>query len=242
MDKEQNSAEELLKIYNLIDAFLRQSHGADKNADHSYLIQHVAKTNHLVARHEPQMRAIAHLRNVIVHNPASDTISPIAYPHPKLIEDYRAIHKSLLHPQTALSIAVPGHVIYTANLKTPLSKVLKAMDKHTYTHVPIIEDHKMVGIFSENTLLSYLADSGETIILNDMTMADFKNYLPLGAHKGESFAFLPRRAELKDAYDIFAEAIKVRERIGMIFITQNGNTTEKPLGIITAWDLSAPGR
>jgi CBS domain-containing protein len=117
---------------------------------------------------------------------------------------------------------------------------MKFMDKNTFTHVPIIQNDKMVGIFSENTLLSYLVDSGETIITKDMTISDLRQFLPLSAHRGEVFAFLPRKVLLAQVYEEFNKAIKKRERIGMLFITEHGREEEKLLGIITAWDLATP--
>lgn len=98
----------------------------------------------------------------------------------------------------------------------------------------------MIGIFSENTLLGYLADNVEAIILDDMKIADFKKYLPLGSHRSEAFEFLPRSAELSSVYGVFNQAIKAHRRIGMLFVTQNGKPSEQLLGIITAWDLASP--
>lgn len=241
MSSAQNLAEELLKIYNDIDAFLRrQPDSGDRHADHSSLIRQVARHNRVVARYESEMRAAAQLRNIIVHNPLSETASPLAMPHIELVNRYGEIRMALLHPASALSIAVPASQIYTATLETPLRQVLKDMNDNIFTHVPIIKNNQMIGIFSENALLSYLADNSDVIILGDMTMEAFKQYLPLKAHKGEHFEFLPRRASLADVYTVFNRAIKVRRRIGMLFITEHGKHYEKPLGIVTAWDLASP--
>lgn len=239
MSKDDNSVNDLLKIYNQVDAFLRKQPKSDRNAEHSYLIQLVAKTNNIVAKYESELRAVAQLRNSIVHNPMAENISPIAYPNPVVVNRYRTIYAAMLKPRLALSIAVPASNIYSSTLESSLNKVLKDMNDNIFTHVPIIEDSKMIGIFSENTLLNYLADNAEAIILDDMTIADFKDYLPLESHKSERFAFLPRNAKLSDVYDIFNRAIKVRQRIGMLFITEQGKVTEKPLGVITAWDLAS---
>jgi CBS domain-containing protein len=234
------SAEELITIYNAIDAYLRRLPQSDRHADHSYLLQQVAKTNRIIAKYESELRAFAQLRNNIVHNPLQDVATPFAYPHPEGIKRYRSIHDAILKPRLAMSIAIPASKLYTATLESPLHKILKDMSANTYTHVPIIKDDKMIGIFSENSLLSYFADNPEAIILKDMCMADFKEYLPLESHKSECFEFLPRGAKLSDVYDVFNQAIKVRKRIGMVFITEHGKDHEKPLGIITAWDLAAP--
>lgn len=240
MPETDQTEEQLLEIYNEIDAFLRRECVRDKYAEHSFLIQELATSNRLVARYQQELRALAQLRNCLVHNPFAAFARPIARPHEAVIKRYSEIRDALLNPRPALSIAVPAAKIFTASPGSSLNSVLKAMDEHIYTHVPILEDDKMTGLFSENTLLSYLADNSETIITDDMTIADFAAYLPLKSHRGESFAFLPRQASLGEVHDVFAQAIHEHRRIGILFITEHGREQEKPLGIITAWDLAAP--
>lgn len=231
---------QLIQLYNEVDAFLRQQYKHDRYADHSFLIQELAGSNRVVARHQQEMRAVAQLRNSLVHNPFGASAQPIAQPHPVVVKRYTDIHDALLNPHSALSIAILAQQIYTTRLDSKLSDVLVAMDKNIYTHVPVIKDDKMIGIFSENTLLSYLAESGEVIITDDMTIADFAEYIPLKSHRSESFAFLPRTASLNQVFEVFNKAIHKHIRIGLLIITEHGDENERPLGIITAWDLASP--
>jgi CBS domain-containing protein len=239
MANQETTDIQLLRLYNEIDAFMRQQYKKDRYADHSFLIQELASSNRVIARYQQDMRAVAQLRNSLVHNPFSNA-QPIAQPHPKVVEHYQEIRNALLTPHSALSIAIPTHKIYTVSMDTNLNEVLRIMDKNIYTHVPVIENDKMIGLLSENTLLSYLAEVGETVITNDMTVADLAAYLPLKSHRSESFVFLPRKASLSQVFKVFNDAIRVHNRIGMVFITEHGEEHEKPLGIITAWDLASP--
>ncbi len=239
-DKLNKSSEELLQLYNEVDQFLRQQYKQDTYADHSFLIQELASKNPVIARHQQIMRAVAQIRNSLVHNPIPAIAEPITRPNPALVKTYRNIRDALLNPLTALSIAVPASKIYTSTLDAKLIDVMKIMDENIFTHVPIIKNNEMIGVFSENTLLSYIVNSGEAIITKDMKMADLAKFLPLAAHRGEKFAFLPRKALLSQVYEVFNKAIQINERIGMLFITENGKQSEKPLGIITAWDLATP--
>jgi hypothetical protein len=176
---------ELLLLYNEVDAYLRLQYKQDKYADHSFLIQELSRTNRTIARFQQDMRAIVQLRNSIVHNPFSSA-QPIAMPHPIVVKRYKDIRDALLNPQSALSISVPAAKIYTVELSFNLNEVLRKMDENIYTHVPVIKDNKMVGMLSENTLLSYLAESGEAIITKDMTVADLSEFTPFKAHRNES--------------------------------------------------------
>ncbi len=235
-----DGSQQLIDLYNEVDAFMRRQYGRDKFADHTFLIQELAAKHRVIARHQQEMRAIAQLRNSLVHNPFAHIEGPISQPNPEVIKRYRSIRDKLLNPLDALSIAIPAKNIHSAALTTNIIELLRTMNEHIYTHVPIIDDGKLIGIFSENTLLSYLADTGEAIITKDMTVADFADFVPLKAHFSEAFVFLPKIASLSQIYEVFNKAIHKHERVGMIFITQNGNEDEKPLGIITAWDLASP--
>jgi CBS domain-containing protein len=240
MNKPHSNAEELLDLYNEVDHFLRKECKTDKHADHGYLIQDLAQSNPAVARNQQLMRAVAQIRNSLVHNPIPSVAQPLLQPHSGLIENYRKLRDALMNPLKALSIAIPSQQLYTTTLDANLGKVMKKMDENIFTHVPVIENDRMIGVFSENTLLSYLAESGEAIITKDMKISDLKEFLPLKAHHGESFVFIARNKPLSEIYGTFNDAIQVRRRIGMMFVTQNGKPDEKLLGIITAWDLASP--
>lgn len=232
--------DELLRIYNEIDAFMRQQYKHSGYIEHTNLLQELAKSNRVIARHQQELRAIAQLRNILVHNPFTSFDDPIAYASQAVVTRYGQIRDALLNPYDALSIAVPVHKIYTVEPSTSLSEVITNMNENTYTHIPVIRDGKMIGVFSENTLLSHVANSGEVIITNDLKMSDFADLIPIESQRNEKFVFLHRKASLSEVFEIFNKAIKVRQRIGMVFITENGKSDEKPLGIITAWDLASP--
>ena len=231
---------EITKIYNEIDAFLRKETRSDKNADHVYLIQEVSRNNKLVAKHQQDLRSFAQLRNIFVHNPFNAFADPIATPNAEIVKHYAKIRDSLINPPKALSIAIPAQKIFTANLQSNLVDVLEIMEKNIFTHVPIIEDGAMVGILSESVIVSYIATNKDSIITKDMLVSDLGNYTEFENIKSETFSFVARDALLADIYDLFNQAIKKHQRIGMVFITQHGKKEEKPLGIITAWDLASP--
>ena len=229
-----------LDIYNQIDAYMRKQPGVDKYADHSYLLLKTAEKNRIFARYESELKTFANLRNVLVHNPFMSIANPLAKPDERIVDHYSQICKAILNPITAMSIAIPGPQVYTTSLDENTLKLMKLMNQKTYTHVPVIKDDQMIGVFSENTILAYLAHHEEAIITRDLKVVDFADFIGLDKHPSENFEFIKRNALLADVYAIFNEAIKNHKRIGMIFITEHGQPNEKLLGIITAWDLANP--
>ncbi len=239
-DQEKQLYERYISIYNQLDTYMRKYLRDDKHTDHAYLIQQIALHHRLFARYEQELKEFARLRNVLIHNHFGEAAHPIATPHPYVVDLYQRIIDAVLNPVTALSIAVHAAQIYTTTLNAKALDVMKLMTKNTYTHVPVMEDDQMVGIFSENTILSYLSHHENSIITADMPIREFADFVGLDQHKSEEFAFIERKALLADVYALFNAAVKKHKRLGMLFITEHGKQSEKLLGIITAWDLASP--
>lgn len=235
--KHDDSIRGLLEIYNDIDTYMRKELNVNESDSHMRLIEQMAQTNKVFYRNQDQLRALAKLRNLIVHNPFK-AIDPVTVPNEGLVNIYGSIRDKLLRPAKAISIAIPGPSIATAKLTDNSIEIIKMMANDTFTHIPIVKDDKMIGVFSENTILSYMADRGEFIITGDSTMQDFADFIPFDKHKSETFKFISRDALLEEVYGLFNAAIKIRERVGVVYITENGKPDQKLLGMITPWDIA----
>jgi len=113
-----------------------------------------------------------------------------------------------------------------------------AMNKYAYTHVPIIEEGRFVGVFSENTVFSYIVNSMDCLLAKDAKIRDFSDFIPIDRHESESFAFVSRDTLVIDIEDMFAKELRQEKRLAVVFITDNGDPNEKLLGLVTAWDIA----
>lgn len=57
------------------------------------------------------------------------------------------------------------------------------------------------------------------------------------ARKNEYYLFSSKRTPVFELKKIFTEKFEKGDRVGAIFITENGKQSERLLGIITSWDL-----
>lgn len=96
----------------------------------------------------------------------------------------------------------------------------------------------VIGIFSENTLLNYIANKGDVLLEKDAKIREFIEYLPFDKHNSEYFDFVSKNASLIEVEELFQEELKEHRRLGVVFITENGRSNQKILGIITAWDMA----
>jgi CBS domain-containing protein len=238
MVRSRRAIQEFIDLYNTLDDYLRKELRSEKNIDHSILLRMMAERNRIVDIYQKDFRMFSRIRNMLVHNPYPRNANPLFYPHEYVLNKYKELVSLVLNPPKALSIAVPGGKIYTAKLSTRIHKLMKIMVKNNYTHIPILKDNKLIGIFSENTLLSYLVGEKETIILKDATVEIFKDYIKPEKHLNEYFEFVARDALLEEIEEIFSRGMKGGKRVAVVYITHSGKFTEQLLGMITPWDLA----
>jgi len=240
MGAHSTNAEKFLSIYNALELHMKKSlHLKGDHQGHTTLIRKMEEKNGLFRRHSDALKAFANLRNVIVHNPHSKEIQPIAEPHDKIVEKYDKILNTVMNPPVALNtIAIRAQKVYSTTLEANALEVMKEMNKHTYTHVPVLKDGKLVGVFSENTIFSFLVK--EQILATDDTISiqEFADLIPVDKHESEYFEFVPRDTLVTDIEEMFQNGLKDQKRISVVFITETGKSSEKILGLVTAWDIA----
>lgn len=177
------------------------------------------------------------VRNLLSHNPKIEDAF-LVEPSEKMLQLLTETLDKVKHPPKAKDIMIPMQKILWKTENDLILPVLKDMIEHTYTHIPILENGVVVGVFSESTILSYLVDE-EIIEINDsIRFSDLEKYLKVEKHKSESFRFVSIDTLKAKLDEIFANALEHGDRIGMVFVTHSGKKTEKILGLITAWDLA----
>lgn len=176
------------------------------------------------------------VRNLLSHNPKHNNIYMIE-PSDDLLALLDSTVQKIENPPRARNIAIPRNRVLCKTLDDFVFPTMREMNDHTYTHVPIVENDIVHGVFSENTILTYLVD-GEIGFDETIKFKDIKDYLPIDAHKAESFRFIGVNTTIATITKIFESALDRVDRIGMLFVTSNGKPNEKLLGIITAWDVA----
>lgn len=184
------------------------------------------------------LRYCRELRNFFVHRRNISDDYPVQ-PTDQMICFLDSLIEKIRNPITASSIMVKINDVYVCKREDRVRPAMKTMEEKQFTHVPIVNEIGNVeGVFSENTLLTYLIDE-EIVSIDDNTVfKELSKYLPLEFHKSESFKYISKDMMLSDIRDIFSETVIKGDRIGMLFVTNSGSRKEKPLGIITAWDVA----
>ena len=235
----KNLSDEFLDIYNDLDNYMRKELHVEVYVEHSTLLRRMGEKSRIFSDCFSDLKMFSELRNMIVHNPYRRDADPYIEPHKYVVDRYREIKEMVMHPPKAMSIAVSGNAIFCAKLMDSVQEIMKVMVDKNYTHVPIMEGDKMIGVFSENTLLSYVVGTRDCIITSDATVGDFVGFLAFDKHMNEYFEFLPRNTLVTDVQEVFDAGLKRGKRVAVVYITEKGQAGEKLLGMLTPWDINA---
>ncbi len=180
---------------------------------------------------------IRDVRNLLTHRPRIGEFYAVE-PTDAMLSLLEKLIDRLEHPLSAICIAVPIEQVLSASLDSPVLDSLEKMYKRAFSHMPILENGKVAGVFSGSSLMNCVLYK-HIMFSGDLKFRDIKDTFTFDQHPSETFRFVSRDTLVSDISDMFDETLQQEERIGMIFVTENGKSDEELLGIITAWDVAA---
>ena len=183
-----------------------------------------------------RLMALRNVRNVLTHNLMLDG-SPLVRLNEGLIPFLDGVIANIKRLPTASNILIPRADVFSGSLNDAIRPIVAVMLERVFSHVPILDvDGKVLGVFSESTMLEIskagIKDDGRT------TLEDVEAFLPCDRHTAEVFRFVPKNDSVAHLRYLCAVALEKHERIGMFFVTENGNPDEPLHGILTVWDIA----
>jgi CBS domain-containing protein len=237
----QSRGPELIDTYNrLIEWFKTKIDREDhRTAPYPAGLEYVTRNKLLSDNKIRRLNDYRGLRNAIVHStsPTGGKRGFIAEPTEEALREFKALVDEIINPPTVMNVAIKGDQIYTTTLEALAIEVMKEMTRKSYSHVPVMLDNKIVGVFSENTVFSFIA-AADDVVHSGTRIEEFRAHLPIHEHFGESFLVLSEDVSLAEAYRAFSNAKEKNVRVGAIFVTATGKWDQSLLGMITAWDLA----
>lgn len=176
------------------------------------------------------------VRNFLVHNPKVNGVYPII-PSEEMVNVLRKCVTRLGNPVLAMKFAVKRENLYTATLDSKISEVAEYMDSHGFTHVPVFDKNKLVGVFSDNSIYAYVCANRELNINYQSTLRVLETYLALDMHTNEYFAFVEKNATLYEVSKLFTIDVRSMKNLAAVFLTEHGNINEKILAMITPYSI-----
>lgn len=225
--------EKFLNLYSELEQFAAKEYSIDKT-DSAF---HYMCNRPEFSRIRDELDYCREVRNLLVHKKYMSNVYKIE-PSETLIHVLENTLEKVKNPPRVSSLAIPIGKVATCTISDYVLPAMRMMNEKNFTHIPIVDNGIVVGVFSENTVFSYITDEEIVEIDKDTKFEKLSKYLPINCHRAEVFRFVKKDALTYDISQLFSKALNDGERIGMLFVTEHGKSSEKLLGIVTAWDVA----
>lgn len=227
------SGDRFIKKFNELVNILRQKTGLDEHTSFSRLVDEAANTDPTVRRRREILKSLGSLRNAIVH----DRDYPeriLADPRSESLEELDRMLAAIASPDRLIPRFQKQIRVFTVD--ESLAECLSFMKKHDFSQVVVV-DGSTYRLLSSEGIVQWLESA-----LN-VGPADLEEATVGNAHECEypkNCVYLSRDDPVDAAVEAFEKAIqKGIPRLQAILVTERGRQEERPLGIVTPWDLIA---
>lgn len=234
MGEEYHIAEEFLDKYKQLESITQRKYSTaiSKSGDTPI---HFLEQHRDFVKYAQGLVSCRIIRNVIQHNQKLNGAFPIE-PSAQMVDFLDEVIQRVQNRKKCTQAGVPFSKMYCRTIDDTVSPTIDKMRKETFTHVPIIEERKVIGIFDENSLFCYIAEEG-IVDLEGLTFRDILDYISLDEREMEVFSFHSRKTYLDELRDEFQRQFDMNKRLGVAFITENGKRNESVTHMLTAWDV-----
>ena len=228
-----SNVREFLDLYNKLERALEKRYTKKDRRFSSIVIRYENEEEGRRWRNE--LEICRETRNILSHN-SRIAGEELLSPSNALLDVLRRIIDEVEDPPNAQTICTPTEKLLLCTGHERVADVIRAMESHGYSNVPILENGVLDGVFSAGTLLSSLSEAGCTLSAQS-TVSEFSRFLPPNVHRSENYHFAAPDATYWELKDEFSPKGPKHARIAAIFVTSNGSERGKVLGMITPWDM-----
>ena len=150
-------AETFLSMFRVLEGMLDKKYAGRENGSSSVVVRYLGDPESEPVR--AQLDLCRELRNLLTHN-ADDEGNPVCEPSKAMLDTLYKIIEYVESPKPALIYATPGERVLRAHPGDPALEVMRRMEKHGFSHVPVLEKGGISGIFSMRGVFSYVLKHG----------------------------------------------------------------------------------
>ena len=124
--------------------------------------------------------------------------------------------------------------VYYKGLDNYVYPSMISMDYKKYSHIPILEKGKLIGVFSKTSIFKYLLEEENNNFSEYVKFKDVKKYISLNE---EYYLFTTLDTPVEDIIEEVVMNFKNGKRIAIIFVTDNGMENGDFVGLLTPYDI-----
>lgn len=226
----RDNSKRYLNAYCEIEGALRHITGSGKDSFRE-LVKKSAVKNRVIRAYAEDLFEFTDLRNAIVHKRI--TGEAIAEPHFDTVLELEKIRDVLINPPVVIPLFEREVTISKPDDK--IGKAAKIMLHNSFSQVPIYQGREFKGLLTSHIIARWLASKFETGIglLEEENVSEVQSF----NETADNYIFIGRNCTLFEVLQYFDDFAKRGRNLDAIIITHSGSSLEKPIGIITIFDL-----
>lgn len=232
-------SELFLQKYRVLEGLLEKRYEGRRLTSSSVVIEYIRDGDSAPVRVDLDL--LREIRNILSHNAGSDGQS-VVEPSQEMLDRLDGVIEYVRRPRLAADFGTPANRILCARLNDRVSQVMRAMQNNGYSHVPIIEDGCIVGVFSIKSLFDYLSERGLNSLNEDSRLRALGDRVSLEHRAGERYMFVPADTTVTSVRTAFNAHTSRNGRLSAVFVTRTGSPQDELICMLTPWDVLSAGQ
>jgi CBS domain-containing protein len=176
------------------------------------------------------------LRNLLSHYDWSKAGNDMVVVTEQALRQVNNLYYSL-NPVTLMRLAIRAGQIFAPSPSDSVLAAVKVMQRNDYSYIPIVDNHRIIGVFSTKTLMRLVAENIASVFSESLTFKDIMDYIRLVDESNTHYGFIDSNTSVEDVSLKFQRSKTRRVRLDVLFITDNGRSDGVLQGMITPGDV-----
>ena len=176
------------------------------------------------------------LRNLLSHYDWSKAGNDMIIVTDQAVRQVNNLYYSL-NPVTLMRVAIRAGQIFSPSPEDSVLSAVKVMQSNDYSYIPIVENHRIVGVFSTKTIMRLVAEKNGSSISETLKFKEIADFIQLKDESNVHYGFINPNMTVEDVSLKFQRSKTRRVRLYVLFITDTGRSDGLLQGMVTPGDL-----
>ena len=227
------NSEIFLQKYRVLEGLLEKRYEGRK-LSFSVVIEYIKDIDSQPVRVDLDL--MREIRNILSHNAGSGG-EPVVEPSDEMLARLDEIIAYVKRPHRAADFGTPAENIYFAHPNDSVIQVMRGMCDNGYSHVPVTEKGRAIGVFSVRSLFDYLAERGLDAAHDGLRICDLDGHIHFEGRGGERYEFVSAETSIVEVRRMFRKYTERNRRLSAVFVTEHGDPGERLIRMLTPWDV-----
>lgn len=228
------NSETFLQKYRVLEGMLEKRYEGEKVSSSSVVIEYIRDDDSQPVRVDLDL--MREIRNILSHNAGTDG-TPVVEPSDEMLVRLDEIIEYVRRPRVAAEFGTPANQVLCAHPNDGILSTMRNMRKSGYSHIPVKQDGRIIGVFSVKCLFDYLAEHGLEAMDNNARICELRDRIDLNRKHGDRYMFVSADTSIVSIRRAFQRYTEKNRRLSAVFVTPHGSQDEALLCIITPWDV-----